>query len=313
MQDNINRKMADITAVSRGRIILKKILKHIIREIIHIGDMMKYDDISAFSASSAYFFILSFIPLTMLLMSLLHYTNISREQLLELTSGFVPAEMSTLFSDIVDEVYGKTAAAVSLSAVVTLWTSGKGFMALKTGMQAAIHADRKKNYISLRLVGVVDAIAFLAIIIMALALGVCGQMLENLIENRIDVPTTFWDIVVNFRKVIMLAVFISIFSLSYRFIPEWKESSKFGSRKIHFVDMLPGAALSAVGWHLYSALFSVYLNLSAGFENMYGSLSVLIGVMLWFYGCMYLVLAGLEINVYYMEMKEKLSVRKKKK
>lgn len=275
--------------------------------------MMKYDDISAFSASSAYFFILSFIPLTMLLMSLLHYTNLSREQLLELISGFVPAEMSGFFSDIVDEVYGKTAAAVSLSAVITLWTSGKGFMALKTGMQAAVHVDRKKSYISLRLIGAVDAIVFLAIIIMALALGVFGQMLEDMIEKRIDVPTTFWDVVVNFRKVIMLAVFIAIFSVSYRFIPEWKDSTKFGSIKIRFIDMLPGAAVSAVGWHLYSALFSLYLNMSAGFEKMYGSLSVLIGVMLWFYGCMYLVLAGLEINVYYIEMKEKLSLRKKKK
>lgn len=305
--------MKNMEKQSGGLIVLKKFLKHIVKEIIHIGNMMKRDDISAFSASSAYFFILSFIPLTMLLMSLLHYTNLSREQLLELTSGFIPAEMSGIFSDIVDEVYGKTAAAVSLSAVITLWTSGKGFMALKTGMQAAVHVDRKKSYISLRIVGAVDAVVFLAIIIMALALGVCGQMLENMIEKRIDVPTTFWDIVVSFRKVIMLAVFIAIFSLSYRFIPEWKESTKFGNMKIKFIDMLPGAAVSAVGWHLYSALFSLYLNLFADLEKMYGSLSVLIGVMLWFYGCMYLVLAGLEINVYFIEIKEKLSVRKKKK
>lgn len=305
--------MKNMEKQSGGLIVLKKFLKHMVKEIIHIGNMMKYDDISAFSASSAYFFILSFIPLTMLLMSLLHYTNLSREQLLELTSGFIPAEMSGIFSDIVDEVYGKTAAAVSLSAVITLWTSGKGFMALKTGMQAAVHVDRKKSYISLRIVGAVDAVVFLAIIIMALALGVCGQMLENMIEKRIDVPTTFWDIVVSFRKVIMLAVFIAIFSLSYRFIPEWKESTKFGNMKIKFIDMLPGAAVSAVGWHLYSALFSLYLNLFADLEKMYGSLSVLIGVMLWFYGCMYLVLAGLEINVYFIEIKEKLSVRKKKK
>jgi membrane protein len=64
--------------------------------------------------------------------------------------------------------------------------------------------------------------------------------------------------------------------------------------------MLPGAAVSAVGWHLYSGLFSLYLRCSHGLENMYGSLAALIGIMLWLYGCMYLVLAGLEVNVWFI-------------
>lgn len=268
-----------------------------------ISRRMKYDDISAFAASSSYFFILSFIPLTMLLMSLLHYTNISKEQLVNMISGIIPSGMSDFFSGIIDEVYGKSAATVSLSALVTLWTSGKGFMALKTGMQAAIHADKKKGYVFLRFLGAVDAVVFLFMIVMALALGVCGQMIEDFIGSRIDFRIDFWNTLLSFRKVIMLSVFIAIFSFSYRFIPEWKQSPVFKTKKVKFMDMLPGAAVSAVGWHLYSALFSLYLKYSPGFENMYGSLTVIIGIMLWFYGCMYLVLLGLEINVWYIENK----------
>lgn len=280
---------------------MKKIIKWIIKQIIDIGNRVKYDNISAFSASSAYFFILSFIPLTMLLMSLLHYTNISKDQLISLTSGFIPNEMSKFFTDILDEVYGKTAATASLSAVVTLWTSGKGFTALKTGMQAAVHAEKKGSYFSLRIWGALDTIIFLIMIIMALALGVFGQMIENFFEERIDVPDDFWVFIISFRKVIMLSVYIAIFSFSYRFIPDWRHSSIFKNRKIGFFDMLPGAAVSAVGWQLYSSLFSLYLAFSPGFENMYGSLAVVIGIMLWFYGCMYLVLVGLEINVWYLD------------
>ena len=164
-------------------------------------------------------------------------------------SGIIPSGMKDFFSGIIDEVYGKSAATVSLSALVTLWTSGKGFMALKTGMQAAIHADKKKGYVFLRFLGAVDAVVFLFMIVMALALGVCGQMIEDFIESRIDFRIDFWDTV------------------------------------------------------LYSALFSLYLKYSPGFENMYGSLTVIIGIMLWFYGCMYLVLLGLEINVWYIENK----------
>ena len=34
---------------------------------------------------------------------------------------------------------------------------------------------------------------------------------------------------------------------------------------------------------------------------MYGSLATLIGAMFWLYGCIYLILIGLEINVYLMK------------
>ena len=71
-----------------------------------ISRRMKYVYISAFAASSSYFFILSFIPLTMLLMSLLHYTNISKEQLVNMISGIIPSGMSDFFSGIIEEVYG---------------------------------------------------------------------------------------------------------------------------------------------------------------------------------------------------------------
>lgn len=297
----------------RGEKPLKKNYRSVLRAITSFAYRLRDDDISAFAASSAYFFILSFIPLVMLLMSLLHYTDLSKEQLISLTTGLIPAEMSGFFSDIVDEVYGKTAAAASISAVVTLWTSGKGFMALRTGMHAVIKAEDRKNYFFMRLTGVFYAIAFLVLITMALALGVFGQRIEDAIGQRIDVSVDFWDIVVSFRKFIMLAVFICIFFLSYRFIPDWKQYVKSAGYRPGIIDMLPGAAVSAVGWHLYSALFSLYLRYSHGLENMYGSLAALIGIMLWLYGCMYLVLAGLEINMCFIRVRKKTVPKEKKR
>lgn len=268
--------------------------------------MLKNDNIRAFAANSAYFFILSFIPLIMLLMSLLHYTNISQEYIFEAAANFIPASMFEMLSDILDEVYSKSAASVSISALITLWSAGKGFMALKNGMHEAVHIEKKKSYLFLRFSGAVDTLVFMIIIIMALTLGVFGQGLENMVEKKIEVSGRLLDIVVQFRKFIMLAVFIAIFTASYKILPDWKDSEKYKTKRIKITDMLPGAAVSAVGWHLYSAAFSIYLHYSKGFVNMYGSLAALIGIMLWLYGCMYLVLAGLEINIYFMDMLDRL-------
>lgn len=284
----------------RGQILKfkNKKLQFIYDEIFSFNNMMSEDNIGSFAASAAFFFILSFFPLVMLLMSLLHYTNLTREQLSDMLSNVIPAEMNSVMESIISEAYGKTALTVSLSALVILWTAGKGFMAMKSGMDVAVGSSEKRNYFLLRFFGAVDAVVLMAIILLALALGVFGQMLEEFVEKRIEITGDFLEILVNFRKVIMLAVFGAIFTLWYRFTPYWKKSTRKSGEKIRLISLLPGALVSSVGWHLYSALFSYYLRCSKGFANMYGSLATLIGAMLWLYGCIYLVLIGLEVNVY---------------
>ena len=279
---------------------MKKPLK-IAQKIMGFCDMISADNIGSFAASAAYFFILSFFPLVMLLMSLLRYTNLTRDQLTDMLADVIPAEMHSIMVNIISEVYGKTALTVSLSALVILWTAGKGFMALKSGMDVAVGASKKHNYFWLRVLGTINAILLMTVILAALALGVFGQMLEELLEKHISFHGDFVLFVVTFRKVIMLAGFGLLFTISYRFTPGWRRSSRFTGKRVRILSLLPGALVSSVGWHLYSALFSYYLRCSRGFENMYGSLATLIGAMFWLYGCIYLILIGLEINVYLMK------------
>ena len=282
------------------------------KSIIDFSDMMREDNVGSFAASSAYFFILSFFPLVMLLMSLLRYTNLTRAQLTDFLAEVIPAEMHSIMVSVIAEVYGKTALTVSLSALVILWTAGKGFMAMKSGMDVSIGASKKRNYLWLRLLGAVDALLLMAIILLALTLGVFGQRIEEMVERQIEVPGEFLVFVVSFRKVIMLAVFGAIFTFSYRFTPNWRKSTRTGEAKVRIISLLPGALVSSVGWHIYSALFSYYLRASRGFVNMYGSLATLIGAMLWLYGCIYLVLVGLEINVFLIKRAAEKKTEKKK-
>ena len=164
---------------------MKKPLR-IAQKIKGFCDMISDDNIGSFAASAAYFFILSFFPLVMLLMSLLRYTNLTRDQLTDLLAEAVPPELHSIMVGIISEVYGKTALTVSLSALVILWTAGKGFMALKNGMDIAVGASKKRNYFWLRILGTFNAIILMAVILAALALGVFGQMLEDMIEKHID-------------------------------------------------------------------------------------------------------------------------------
>ena len=47
---------------------------------------------------------------------------------------------------------------------------------------------------------------------------------------------------------------------------------------------------------MISFVFSVYLDIFTGFSSMYGSLTTIVLIMLWLYGCMYIILLGGELN-----------------
>ena len=273
-------------------------MKRLIEVIRSFTDTLRKDNISSYAASSAYFFMLSFIPLIMLFVSFINYTDITREQILRFTSDFFPEIIHLIISAVISEVYERSTASISFSALFTLWSAGKAIMAFKNGMHSIAQIKSKKNYFFLRLSGAFDTIVFVLIIIVSLILVVSGEKIESSEYVKKFFSSGLAGSVMHFRKVIIFFVSMFIFLISYKIIPDWEKSELIKSGKIKFSELLPGALFSAFGWYGYSFVFSLYMKYSRGFANMYGSLSILTGVMLWLYGSMYLVLLGLEVNVF---------------
>ena len=273
-------------------------MKRLIEVIRSFTDTLRKDNISSYAASSAYFFMLSFIPLIMLFVSFINYTDITREQILRFTSDFFPEIIHLIISAVISEVYDRSTASISFSALFTLWSAGKAIMAFKNGMHSIAQIKSKKNYFFLRLSGAFDTIVFVLIIIVSLILVVSGEKIESSEYVKKFFSSGLAGSVMHFRKLIIFFVSMFIFLISYKIIPDWEKSELIKSGKIKFSELLPGALFSAFGWYGYSFVFSLYMKYSRGFANMYGSLSILTGVMLWLYGSMYLVLLGLEVNVF---------------
>lgn len=292
-------------------------MKRLIEVIRSFTDTLRKDNISSYAASSAYFFMLSFIPLIMLFVSFINYTDITREQILRFTSDFFPEIIHLIITAVISEVYDRSTASISFSAVFTLWSAGKAIMAFKNGMHSIAQIKSKKNYFFLRLSGAFDTIVFVLIIIVSLILVVSGEKIESSEYVKKFFSSGLAGSVMHFRKVIIFFVSMFIFLISYKIIPDWEKSELIKSGKIKFSELLPGALFSAFGWYGYSFVFSLYMKYSRGFANMYGSLSILTGVMLWLYGSMYLVLLGLEVNVFLkksgiMQMKNKQLTKNKR-
>jgi YihY family inner membrane protein len=90
----------------------------------------------------------------------------------------------------------------------------------------------------------------------------------------------------------LMFVLSVLFAMIYAYIP---------NEKLKFREQLTGAMFSAIGWSVFSWCFSIYVSrMGAG---IYGSLSVIILVMIWMYVCMYIVMIGAYLNHYFNRSK----------
>ena len=262
-------------------------MREILKKIKNITDKIAEDHISAYAAQSAFFIMLSLVPILLLLMTLVRFTPITQADIMAAAYELFPKTVSSTIISIVNEVYSQTGTAISVSLLVALWSAGKGVLAISNGLNTIRGQLETRNYIFLRLRAAIYTVLFLLAIILSLVFLGFGNSISMLVNQYIPVFQYIMDFIIETRTIIMILVLI-IFSLSiYMFLPNKR-------RKLR--SQFPGAIFTAFGWTFASFIFSVYMDIFKGFSNMYGSLTTIVIIMLWLYFCMYVMLLGGEMN-----------------
>ena len=268
----------------------KKGISGIIKLIRGFLERSVGDHIGAHAASTAYFFILSFIPFILFLTAVLRYTPLTYKMVREAIVGFVPQNLQSFILGILAEVYGRSAAVLPLSVVMALWSSGKALQSMINGLNTIYHVKETRNWLITRLRAIFFTFLF--------AVSVIGSLLMLVLGNRIQVlasryfPTLGRVIarIIVTRTLIVFGALCLIFVTLYKVLP---------NRKATFRSQIPGALFTATLWSAFSYFFSLYFELYQNISNMYGSLTALVLVMIWLYFCMNFVLYGAEINAYF--------------
>lgn len=245
------------------------------------------DNVGEYAAECAFFTILSFIPCIIFFISLVQYTNINEETIFFVIKEFIPASTFDIVSGIIDEVYSKSVSTLSISAVIALWSAGKGFFSLCKAFRKIYNTGNISNKLWIRIEGVIYTFIFIIIFILALLMLVYGNRIQKLIDGRFSFLTIINSYILKFKFLITIFVLFLIFAFLYKIISKKKIKMKY---------QVPGALFSAIGWYIASLIFSSYVEIFKGFTNMYGSLSNIILIMIWVYSSIYIILIGAEIN-----------------
>ena len=226
---------------------------------------------SLYASSICYYFCVSFIPSTLLLLSLLSlfasgsHFPISIPQIIPLP---VLKTLKKLFYQVNSH---QDKGIISLSGFITLWSSSKGMLGLKNGLNHMMMVYSDNSFLKQRIRTILILISLLLLWITFMVLPFC---IINLSTSNPYLSFTLHILgkVLRIPLVYSSIILFALFTVLYRILPSASFPYRF---------CMIGAAFASVGWQILLVLYSLYILYFSSYPSLYGSLGVIILGVIW--------------------------------
>lgn len=256
--------------------------------LIHLVVKIKKDDIFALSSQLAYYLVLSFFPFLIFLFTLISFSNLNAEVILEALETMLPNSVFELTQNIILEVLGTQSTGVlGVSLILAIWTASSGARAVFKGVNKAYNIREERNYVKRAIISFISTIGLAITVLLSLSLLVFGDVIGNYLIDILpfrQILIMIWNIL---RYGVILFILTFIFAFIYKYAP---------SKKIRWRDVLPGAIFATIGWVVVSIGFSFYINNYSNYSRFYGSLAAVFVLMIWLFLTSLIFMFGVEIN-----------------
>ncbi len=248
------------------------------------------DRVTLIAAGVTYFMLLSLFPALGALVAL--YGFVADPTAIMAHIGFLAGVFPPgSFDLIMNQLTSLTQQATSTRSLaffggllVAIWSANSGMKALFDAMNVAYQEDEKRSLVRLNLLSLGFTFCALVVaIILIAAIGVLPAVLKYL---WLDDWQEFLARLARWPFIII--VFGCGISMIYRYGPSREEA------KIKWLSW--GVVFSTVLWLVASVLFSFYLENFANYNATYGTLGALIGLMVWVWISVVILIVGAEIN-----------------
>lgn len=255
----------------------------------------KHDNVFAIAGQSAFFIILSAVPLSMFIVSLFQNLNIPIGLIEEGLSGIFASEMIDQITAYLDAAYQSAVGISFASLIVTLWSASQGIHAITNGLNRVYDAYENRNWLFLRIRAMIYTVILFAIILALLIILVLGDTISNFLKPFLDGLPDFVTVIFNLRYLIIFVSLILLLAMLYRNFPNIRRKQR---KEYGLKSQLPGAFLCTISWFVLSLGISIYVDDFNGF-SIYGGLTRLAVIMIWIYFCMVILMICAEINYVY--------------
>jgi membrane protein len=291
MRDNVHgNKRLRMIAIAKPLKGSGTLLRNLWMGIVLIGNELGRTRAFTAAAALAFYFLLSLVPLLIVIASLLSYLPFSNilGQILGMMAALIPPESINLVQSVVSSIlepgHGKL---ISFGILSYLWAATGGFSSLSEALDIAYDVTDCRPWWRERLQAFLLTFTVGVMAMFSLLLVILGPHFGHILVQFFSLPPSFGHIWPFLRWVITLTTFVICLEWMYYLGPHARHS---------FWSTLPGAAVAVATWFLGSFGLSFYLDHLANYNKTYGSLGAVIGLMLWLYITSLAVLIGAELN-----------------
>jgi membrane protein len=174
---------------------------------------------------------------------------------------------------------------LSVSAVITLWMVSSGVESIRTALNRAYGVSTVRPFWRRRLGGFALVILGSAAILVAITGLLAIPLLESLltVEGAKETLGLWWPI----RYILVGVVVLLVICAGHRWLP---------NVRVRWTHILPGAMICTILWSGVAILYAFYLENLADMNLIYGSLSGIISVLVFFYILGICFVLGAEVN-----------------
>jgi len=265
---------------------------------IFINNIEK-DEIFDRANGVAFNFVLAIFPTIIFLFTLIPYLTryfpaIDKDNIMMFLSEYMPTSMFEVVSSTVgDIIHNQRGGLLTLGFVFASYLATNGMMALMRAFNACYQTVEKRSFIRMRLTATGLTILLAVVLFAAVLLLIVGEIVLNQVTYQLsdlsNIRLEGYSLygLLALRFLVIFIVFFFAVSFIYYFGPAIHYNWKFFSI---------GSFLATLGCLAISYGFSFYITNFASYNKVYGSIGVLIALMVWIQLLTIVLLFGYEIN-----------------
>ena len=246
--------------------------------------------LAAFAAQMAYFFVLSFFPLLIFILSIISKLNLNYEFVVDAMRRFLPSSISIMITEFIGQTISTEGGAVlSVSGIVMLYSASRAVNALQRAINISYEVVETRNLLVVKFLGMFYTLLFTVIIVLSLIIPTIAKDLvdftSTLLAYEVDDQWVYFFHYL--RNILLLSSVVIVIVSIYSFLP---------NKKMHLSDINPGALFAIAGSLFTNLIFSKVVVVLTDYSILYGSLSAIIAFMIWINLLAQIIILGAEIN-----------------
>lgn len=256
-----------------------------------------------FAAQVSFYLMLSIVPIIVLITQILGFFGVSLESALSLIQEYTGKQMSGMLMSLFE--FSSVGFANILFVVVALWAASRASFAIMRITNYTLTDGRNtgKGYFSERFRAVKTMGITIITIVISLVILAYGKLIFTSVLSLLGLDSSLiaqsawlW-----LRWLIGFALYFFMISYNFYILP---------TEKVEYKKVIPGSVFASIGLLVVTGFYSRYTSSLANYDVLYGALSSVVAIMMWFYFLAWVLCLGVLCNKVWDETSEDFSKMK---